>query len=66
MTVLVASARREDRIFAGRLAKRELGLGERALTGCALRVPEGDFREWSEISTWATTIAGALNAQPVA
>jgi menaquinone-dependent protoporphyrinogen oxidase len=55
---------REHCIFGGRLAKPDLGLGERAITG-ALRVPEGDFRDWSEISTWATTIAGALHAQPV-
>ncbi|MDX6475739.1 MAG: menaquinone-dependent protoporphyrinogen oxidase [Gaiellaceae bacterium] len=62
--LLEATHAREHRVFAGRLVKRELGLGERALTG-ALRVPEGDFREWPEISTWATTIAGALYAQPV-
>lgn len=56
---------RDHRIFGGRLAKNDLGFKDRAITG-ALRVPEGDFREWSEISTWATTIAAALVSQPVA
>jgi menaquinone-dependent protoporphyrinogen oxidase len=56
---------REHRIFGGRLAKNDLGLRDRAITG-ALRVPEGDFRDWPEIGTWAAAIAAALNSQPVA
>jgi hypothetical protein len=28
----------------------------------ALRVPEGDFRDWTEIRRWAAGIADALGA----
>ena len=34
---------------------------ERAIVS-ALRVPEGDFRDWTEIRQWAADIAGALGA----
>jgi hypothetical protein len=30
----------------------------------ALRVPEGDFRDWAEITGWAEAIAAALRARP--
>ena len=63
--LLEATHAREHRVFAGRLAKDELGFGERAITA-GLHVPEGDFRDWPEISTWATTIAAALDSLPVA
>ena len=52
---------REHHLFAGKLERRELGLTERALAG-ALRVPSGDFREWREVTAWATTIAQALQS----
>ena len=29
----------------------------------ALRVPEGDFRDWAEIAAWATMIAGAVSGE---
>jgi menaquinone-dependent protoporphyrinogen oxidase len=51
---------REHRLFAGKLEKSTLGFAERALAG-ALRVPGGDFREWDEVTTWATTIAHELH-----
>lgn len=50
---------REHRLFAGRLDRRLLGFGERALAA-TLRTPEGDFRDWPTIETWATEIADAL------
>lgn len=28
----------------------------------ALRVPEGDFRDWAEVKDWAVGIADALHA----
>ena len=54
---------REHRVFAGRIDKDRLGLGERAILA-AVRAPEGDFRPWPEIEAWATGIAAALR-EPV-
>lgn len=53
---------RGHRVFAGRLAKRELGFGEKAVVS-ALRAPEGDFRPWREIESWAMEIAAELKQQ---
>lgn len=50
---------REHRIFAGKIDKSKLGFGERALVA-ALRVPEGDFRDWNEITAWAEHITAQL------
>jgi len=55
---------RGHRVFAGRLHKRDLGFGERAMVA-AVRAPEGDFRDWAAIDAWAAEIAAAL-AAPVA
>ena len=41
--IVAATRAREHRVFAGKLVKRQLGFGERAIV-VALRVPEGDFR----------------------
>jgi menaquinone-dependent protoporphyrinogen oxidase len=56
---LAATRAREHRVFAGRLDRHRLGFAERAIT-LALRAPEGDFRDWGDITTWAAGIAGAL------
>jgi len=50
---------REHRVIPGRIDKKRLGLGERAILA-AVRVPEGDFRPWAEIDAWALEIAAAL------
>jgi menaquinone-dependent protoporphyrinogen oxidase len=50
----------EHRIFAGKIDKAKLGFGERAIM-TAVRAPEGDFRDWDEIASWADTIADALH-----
>ena len=63
--LLEATGAREHRIFAGRIAKGDLGLAERTITR-ALHVPDGDDRDWAAISTWATMIVGALHARSVA
>ena len=55
------TAARGHRIFAGRLAKDELGFGERALVKM-VRAPYGDYRDWPEIAEWAHEIAGGLTA----
>jgi len=53
---------REHRLFGGRLDKSKLSFGERALAS-AVRAPEGDFRDWGEITAWATMIADQLKAE---
>jgi menaquinone-dependent protoporphyrinogen oxidase len=47
------------RVFAGKLDKGVLGLGERLATGI-VRAPEGDFRDWDAIRAWAGEIATAM------
>lgn len=60
---LMATTKAHDhRLFAGKIDKSKLGFGERALL-LALRVPEGDFRDWAEITEWAKTIAGAIGQE---
>ena len=54
--LLAATGAREHRIFAGKLVRKQLSFPERAIVS-ALRVPEGDFRDWTEIRQWATGIA---------
>ena len=59
--IVAATSAREHRVFAGKLVKRQLGFGERAIV-LALRVPEGDFRDWAEIKGWASQIAHSLRS----
>ena len=53
----------DHRVFAGRLDRELLGIAERAVVR-ALRAPEGDFRDFAEISEWSDDIADVLQAQP--
>jgi menaquinone-dependent protoporphyrinogen oxidase len=53
---------RDHRLFAGRLDKRLLGFGERAVV-LAFRAAEGDFRDWEEIESWAREIAETLRRE---
>jgi menaquinone-dependent protoporphyrinogen oxidase len=48
------------RLFAGLLDRHRLGLGEKAVV-MALRVPDGDFRDYAVIDTWGTQIAAELS-----
>ena len=50
-------------MFAGKLVRKQLSFPERAIVS-ALRVPDGDFRDWSEITGWAVGIATALRSSP--
>ncbi|SDT53594.1 flavodoxin domain-containing protein [Actinoplanes derwentensis] len=50
----------DHRLFAGRLVRHHLSFGEKAMV-MALRVPDGDFRDWDAIAAWGTAIATALN-----
>lgn len=49
------------RVFAGRLDRSLLGLGEKAVV-VAVRAPEGDFRDWEAIDGYAAEIARQLGA----
>jgi menaquinone-dependent protoporphyrinogen oxidase len=59
---LIAAVGAEDhRVFAGRLDRKLLSFGEKAVV-LAVRAPEGDFRDWEEIDGFAADIAGRLEA----
>lgn len=58
------SGAREHRLFGGRLDKRELGFGERAIVRM-VGAAEGDYRPWGEIEAWADEIAATLNQAAV-
>jgi menaquinone-dependent protoporphyrinogen oxidase len=50
---------RDHRLFYGALTRGTLAFGERIVVK-AVKAPEGDFRDWDEIQTWAATIADEL------
>lgn len=56
---------RDNHMFAGKLDHDVLGFGERSLVK-AIRAPQGDFRDWDEIKSWADGIADALTGPAVA
>ena len=58
--IIAATGAREHRIFGGRLLREGLGFTERAMVR-ALRVPDGDYRDWAVIKAWAADIATALH-----
>jgi menaquinone-dependent protoporphyrinogen oxidase len=53
---------RAHRTFRGALDKGRLALAERAVVAL-LQAPEGDFRDWAEITDWAASIAEELRAE---
>jgi menaquinone-dependent protoporphyrinogen oxidase len=55
----------EHRLFAGKVDKAVLGLGEKVILK-AVRAPEGDFRPWDDVRAWAREIAAALKEEPAA
>jgi menaquinone-dependent protoporphyrinogen oxidase len=56
---------RGHRFFAGRLDRHRLGFGEKAVVR-ALRVVDGEFRDWAAIDTWGAQIAAEVNDLPAA
>lgn len=52
---------RGHHIFSGKIDRSKLTFAEKAIM-LAVRAPEGDFRDWDEISAWATAIADAVTA----
>jgi menaquinone-dependent protoporphyrinogen oxidase len=59
------SGARAHRVFAGRLTPGDLGFAERAIVKL-VKAPYGDFRDWAEISAWASEIAEAVVPADVA
>lgn len=49
----------EHKVFAGKLDKSDLSFGEKAIAK-TVRAPDGDFRDWSEIDSWAESIAARI------
>jgi menaquinone-dependent protoporphyrinogen oxidase len=58
--VVTATGAIEHRLFAGKLDKSELGRLERAMVRM-VRAPDGDYRDFGEVSHWAADIANALS-----
>jgi menaquinone-dependent protoporphyrinogen oxidase len=58
--LMEATKARGHRVFAGKLVKKHLSFGEKAIV-LALRAPEGDFRDWDAIRAWAGEIAEELS-----
>jgi menaquinone-dependent protoporphyrinogen oxidase len=52
----------DHRVFAGRLDRKLLSFGEKALV-VAVRAPEGDFRDWDAVDAFAGEIAAHLGAE---
>jgi len=59
--VVAATGAFEHHVFAGKIEKESLSFPERAMVK-ALRVGEGDYRDWNEIDLWATTIADSISS----
>lgn len=53
------SGAREHRVFTGKLDRESLGFGERMIAKM-VHAPEGDFRDWDAIRSWAREIAAEL------
>lgn len=56
-----ATKAREHRVFEGKLDTRQLGLAERTIVR-ALKINDGDYRDFERVSEWAGEIADALLA----
>ena len=55
---------RDHRVFFGVLDTKKLSFAERALRklpAARAVLPEGDFRDWDDIDSWARSIAGELS-----
>ena len=61
--IMQATKARGHRVFAGKLVKKQLSFPDRAIAA-ALRVPEGDFRDWGDVKAWAAEIVDALRPAP--
>jgi menaquinone-dependent protoporphyrinogen oxidase len=55
---------RDHRVFAGKIDRAELSFGEKVIVS-VVRAPEGDFRDFSAIATYAREIVAEVAALPV-
>ena len=55
---------RGHQMFAGKLDRHGLSLGERLVVN-VVHAPDGDFRDWSAIRSWADEIGAALKSAAV-
>lgn len=60
--LLAAIQPQDHRLFTGNLDKSKLNLAERTLIR-AINIQYGDFRNWYDITAWASDIATALKKQ---
>ena len=58
--VMKTTGARGHAVFAGKIDRSRLGFGERAIVS-ALKVPEGDFRDWDEVRRWANGIVEEMH-----
>jgi menaquinone-dependent protoporphyrinogen oxidase len=61
----VATGAIDHKVFPGRLVKAELRLAEKVVAG-GVHAPEGDFRPWDDVVTWALGIADFLRTVALA
>jgi menaquinone-dependent protoporphyrinogen oxidase len=57
--ILQATKARGHQVFPGKLVKKQLSFPEKAIV-MALRVQEGDFRDWAAIRDWGLGVADQL------
>jgi menaquinone-dependent protoporphyrinogen oxidase len=50
----------EEGFFAGKMDYGQLGLVERLMIERVMQVPQGDFRNWTAIQTWAQALPARL------
>lgn len=60
--LVAASHARGHRVFGGKLERSRLGFAEKAIC-TALRVQDGDYRDFNEIRDWGLAIADALQEE---
>lgn len=60
--IVAATSARDHRVLSGKIDKSKLSFAEKAIL-IAVRSPEGDFRDWTEIEAWAGCIADTINAE---
>lgn len=59
VALVAATAARGHRTFGGKVDRRTLGFGEKAIVAM-VKAPDGDYRPWGDIREWADAIAADL------